>query len=949
MQRLCPQNFASARVRNQVTTASFHLDRPAVAPWVWDRTTSAYAFNAAAGYPQGQAIPFPTQRNPTPTTGDFDSATWRSSLDGVLGTALMKVDLNRRLDPYPGFPNFKRINLTGGGCCCGGPTPTMAVNQAIAQRQQMAKDILNTFLGATGAPDLTTIASLGATDVRFQAVRWLAQLSVNIVDYIDNDDYMTPFFWLNDNVNVVFGTELPRALINETYAELQDPTPTTGLNYSVNFWLELLNPLQNDFSLSEAGYARLNMPADGLNPNPYPVYVIYINQRPALAPDPYIRQPENTAGDPNPLTVESVIWNFSNATQSQPMQNFVMADPINNADAPNVIAPLGNLFSGPNGLNQGFFVLGPAGQNFQGAAATDTTVPVPTLSIPSAAPVGGATPVPRQGLVVDSHLPAATTNIPLTPDLFYSVVLRRLACPALPPNPAPGQPQDPSLPYNPYVTIDYVDTVKVNDGVTKRTAASGATPAIETRQAVGRNQPYTADVTHQALQQPQPTIPLKGQPQTTLFRHNSSIPPPPDGPAGKPDATDPTLKLPFDWLVHLDRKLLSPMELLNVSGFKPHELTQQFMAANQPFGHRAPWYDQNSLIHRFLEFVEPHERGLFSLQGGRIPGKININTIWDPETFQALCDASPSNYFIDNGVASPNPDDVIRIYKNLMTMRSPKVLSNHALDAGDLPILPLSNGFYTATDSQYPANLNSLGIAATGINRTIMQMGPPASGTSNQPLFDPIGDATKNPNLANLPVYQTPSQFGTNPQSNHPYIQKALLNKIFNNITTRSNVFAVWMTVGFFEVKDDTIQPVKLGPEIGRSENRHIRHRMFAIVDRSSLTTFTTQVNPSGVGIFRSLAPQDLTMLIPTNGVDARTGRPWQLQVGQILNFDPGTYVQDTEVFEENVLVLPGLMGLFTRDHQPGSKIQGFGNPGPWTRYDPRQDTTVVPYFSVID
>jgi hypothetical protein len=85
------------------------------------------------------------------------------------------------------------------------------------------------------------------------------------------------------------------------------------------------------------------------------------------------------------------------------------------------------------------------------------------------------------------------------------------------------------------------------------------------------------------------------------------------------------------------------------------------------------------------------------------------------------------------------------------------------------------------------------------------------------------------------------------------------------------------------------------------------------------------------------------------NGTDARTGRPWQVQPGTILNFDQADIGFETNDFEENVVVLPDMTAVFTRGHNPGAKIQSYGNPGPWQHYDPRQDTTVVPHFSIID
>src|SRR5262249_23739057 len=124
-----------------------------------------------------------------------------------------------------------------------------------------------------------------------------------------------------------------------------------------------------------------------------------------------------------------------------------------------------------------------------------------------------------------------------------SILLRRLACPGLPPNPTPGG----ATLYNPYVTVDYMEDVKLWVGQV------GAT-----QQSEGSLQPHPADAT-QKKAQPQANV---AKPTPTFFAANQ----PPTGAAN------------YDWLVHLDRRLISSMELLHVSALPPHLLTQRFYA-----------------------------------------------------------------------------------------------------------------------------------------------------------------------------------------------------------------------------------------------------------------------------------------------------------------------------------------------------------------------------------
>src|SRR5262249_47968653 len=205
---------------------------------------------------------------------------------------------------------------------------------------------------------------------------------------------------------------------------------------------------------------------------------------------------------------------------------------------------------------------------------------------------------------------------------------------------------------------------------------------------------------------------------------------------------------------------------------------------------------------------------------GRTPGKLNINTIWELEVLQALCDAGPPNN------PNPNPntfttDDATAMWDSLLLSRTPGIrtpgapngpFEGTAIGANDRPFIDLAAaGHLPTTDPQATGNG---GITnGRGLEDTLFRLQDPTAAADAPRLF----------RVANAKT------------AAHPYLQYDMLTRVYNNLTTRSNTFGVWLTVGFFQVVDDTTVPVKLGPEIGATTATNIRHRFSSIVDRTQI------------------------------------------------------------------------------------------------------------------
>ena len=210
----------------------------------------------------------------------------------------------------------------------------------------------------------------------------------------------------------------------------------------------------------------------------------------------------------------------------------------------------------------------------------------------------------------------------------------------------------------------------------------------------------------------------------------------------------------------------------------------------------------------------------------REPGRVNINTLEEVEVMRGL-----EWSYADTG--QRNAPGVARAFQALKDSRDKSYITPFGSE--QIPGVKRNTHLDGRYPTQFPGAFKSP-LAAGRVTPTRIgglldkaAMESPANAGllrkglgTNKPLFTPRERLV---------------QDGTNPQTEYLPI-----SRLANLTTTRSNVFAVRITIGYFEF-DPTADPITgiipgIGPEYGWDNGQSRRHRGFYVIDRSIPVAF---------------------------------------------------------------------------------------------------------------
>lgn len=505
-------------------------------------------------------------------------------------------------------------------------------------------------------------------------------------------------------------------------------------------------------------------------------------------------------------------------------------------------------------------------------------------------------------------LPAALqTSNGTTATPFKRVYLQRLANPLLPYQVYdPSNTADQNARVNPYRTVDSMPIyLTVYNGVTatpdpsvaagtpslfscERGANDTAPPAPDSRRLWNRTDSLTAlpaavpdsSGLHIFGQQLQHTLGYLNANYGTRWTSANTPAAPPAGPS-QPTLTsedyrgDPntTLGPPFPWLAWNNRPFVSQLELLQVPRSKSSDLLGTFDLANTAvspysdlngrYGHLLNFFASSATapapsLYRLFEFTDVPSRFVGSetvvnstaissfyppfnlVSSFRAPGKINLNTLYSSDAWNALWNnvfpVAGGGYTAAPAFQMPTFDEFVE------TRRGYTAATQGAMLASDTSANPCPDFFANPFRAAGSGNLVPPTISSPN---ALVRFDPDCTllrtlnvNPSTTPPAGPVGklmnnfpDAARNTNRNSYFAYQA-------------------LQRLPNLVTTRSNVYAVWVTVGYFEVGQnpsgvDATHPdgFRLGQEIGSDTGEVKRHRAFYIIDRSIPVAFESGEN----------------------------------------------------------------------------------------------------------
>ncbi|PQO38166.1 hypothetical protein [Blastopirellula marina] len=207
----------------------------------------------------------------------------------------------------------------------------------------------------------------------------------------------------------------------------------------------------------------------------------------------------------------------------------------------------------------------------------------------------------------------------------------------------------------------------------------------------------------------------------------------------------------------------------------------------------------------------------------REPGKINLNTIPAEKVYNAIFD--PTFWQNGNFVNFPTWD----VFQ----------ASRQGYDTGNAAQFPsrFGNPFRSAASSEMVPDLsggNANALKVAPVDATILRSRDPLqqisgiAGDEQKPLFD-LRLSNSTPGNMQANHYRT---------DDNPMLRYQAYQRLGNIAGTQSNVFAVWITIGYFEVEPTTVDAEhpdgwQLGQELGIDTGEIERHRAFYIIDRS--------------------------------------------------------------------------------------------------------------------